>query len=110
MRPFTYSWRISELRSLSRYSSAVIQPSDFATALIRWLRNLPIASGGWSDDGRSGHEAMADVVHNHAEAFDGPHAQEGHVARFGENDFIVRFIALRAQDRIADRTPQQLLV
>jgi len=33
---------------------------------------------------------MADVVHHHAKALQSSHAEQGNVARFRKDDFIVR--------------------
>lgn len=52
--------------------------------------------------GRGGHEAMAEVVHHHAEARQRPDAEQRQVAGLSENDFVIRFASLRAEDGIPD--------
>ena len=45
---------------------------------------------------------MANVIDHYAEALQRSNAQQRHIARFGEDHFIVRFVAFRAEDGIAN--------
>src|SRR5437016_1667231 len=52
---------------------------------------------------------MSNIVHHHAEAFQGSHAKQGHVARLGKDDFIVRFVAFGTENGITHLTLNLLL-
>ena len=51
-------------------------------------------------DGCGGNETMSDVVHHDPKTFNGSHAEQSHIPRFGENDFVYRFETFGAENGI----------
>jgi DNA-binding CsgD family transcriptional regulator len=100
------------------YGKLHVQTNTGAVAkALREKIILPPSSRGiraWSlsahrDEGRGGHQAMADIVHHHTKAFQSSHPEQCHVAGFRENHFIVGFVAFGAQDGVAHLTLDPLL-